>query len=294
MSGIPAHLKAFDDWLAEREARHGDLRSDNHARIIWADGERRRRSLAVVYLHGFSASPLETAPLCNRLAEEIGAHLYLPRLRGHGRSPQAMAGADDHDWLSDAREALAVGLRLGERVLLVGTSTGGTLATLVAAEARDDSIAALILISPNFGIADRRRTLLTWPGARRWLHWLVGRERIVQAENDDHARYWTLRYATHTLVSMYALVRRLKRRVRPERLALPVLAIFCDEDQVVDARRTRTFMASLADGEIMTIAASGQGSQHVVVGDAFGAENTSAVLVRCLDFLRRRGIAPES
>jgi len=161
----------------------------------------------------------------------------------------------------------------------------------MAAEAVDDSVAALILMAPNFGIADWRGALLTWPGARRWLHWLVGRERIVEAEHDAHARYWTLRYATHTLVSMYALVRRLWRRVRPEQLAVPVLAVFCDEDQVVDARRTRAFLARLPEVEIMTVAAAGQGSHHVMVGDAFGPENTSAVLARCLDFLESRSLS---
>lgn len=294
MTDIPTQLEALDDWLSEREAGHVDLRADNHARIIWAAGERRQRPVAIVYLHGFSASPMETAPLCDRLAEAIGAHLYLPRLQGHGRSPEALSEADDSDWLADAREALAVGLRLGERVILVGTSTGGTLAALLAAEAGVDKVAALLLVAPNFGIADRRTALLTWPGARRWLHWLVGRERIIEAEHDAHARYWTLRYATHTLVSMYALVRRLWRRVRPEHLDVPVLAVFCDEDQVVDARRTRAFMARLADAEIMAIAAGGQGSRHVVVGDAFGPENTDAVLARCLDFLESRGIGPGS
>lgn len=292
--GVPARLEAFDDWLSEREAGYADLRADNHARIVWADGERRQRPLAIVYLHGFSASPMETAPLCDRLAEKLGAHLYLPRLQGHGRASEALSEADDTDWLSDAREALAVGLRLGERVILVGTSTGGTLATLLAAEAGPRHVAALLLIAPNFGIADRRTALLTWPGARRWLHWLVGRERIIEAEHDAHSRYWTLRYATHTLVSMYALVRRLWRRVRPEQLALPVLAVFCDEDQVVDARRTRAFMARLTDAEIMTMDASGAGSDHVMVGDAFGPENTDAVLARCLDFLRSKGMASGS
>lgn len=292
--GVPAGLEAFDDWLSEREAGYADLRADNHARIVWADGERRQRPLAIVYLHGFSASPMETAPLCDRLAEKLGAHLYLPRLQGHGRASEALSEADDTDWLSDAREALAVGLRLGERVILVGTSTGGTLATLLAAEAGPRHVAALLLIAPNFGIADRRTALLTWPGARRWLHWLVGRERIIEAEHDAHSRYWTLRYATHTLVSMYALVRRLWRRVRPEQLALPVLAVFCDEDQVVDARRTRAFMARLTDAEIMTMDASGAGSDHVMVGDAFGPENTDAVLARCLDFLRSKGMASGS
>lgn len=284
----PSQLHELDAWLHARESAFADLRPDNEARIVWDQGQRQRRPLAVVYLHGFSASPMEVAPYCDHLAAALGAHLYYPRLSGHGRSAEAMATATEADWLHDARDALEIGLQLGEQVLLVGTSTGATLATLVAAEAQADRIAALILIAPNFGIADRRTFLLGLPGAKRWLHWLVGRERVAAPDNEAHSRFWTLRYATHTLIPMYALVQRLWRTVKPQDLKVPVLAVFSDADQVVDARQTRRYLARVPQVEIMAIEPNGEGRHHVVVGDAFGSDNTEAVLRRSLDFFRRQ------
>ncbi len=291
MKRPPLQLEHLDAWLEEREGQYDDLRPDAHARIVWQGGERRRRSFAIVYLHGFSASPMETSPVCERLAGPLHANVYYPRLTGHGRGPEALSEGNAKTWIEDAREAMAIGRRIGEWVILVGTSTGGTLATLLAASGRVPELAALILIAPNFGLVDRRSALLGLPAASRWIHWLVGRERVIEAENEAHARYWTLRYATHTLVAMYALVRKV-RRVAMEGIDVPVLAIFSDADQVVDASRTRSMLARVKDAECMVVPDGGSGSQHVVVGDAFGAENTDAVVARSLEFLTARGINP--
>ncbi|MEE4361728.1 MAG: alpha/beta fold hydrolase, partial [Pseudomonadales bacterium] len=144
---VPEQLEALDAWLAAREARHDDLREETDERIVWAAGERRRTPLSIVYLHGFSASRRETAPLCDRMAEALGANLFYARLAGHGRSPEAMGEATVADWLDDAQRAWSLGTRLGQRVAFVGTSTGGTLATLFASRCADPRLAALMLIA---------------------------------------------------------------------------------------------------------------------------------------------------
>lgn len=284
-------VDGLDNWLASREAALADLRPDNHARIVWAGGRVRRRPLALVYLHGFSASPMETAPFCHRLADALDANLYLPRLSGHGRSAEAMAEGSVDAWFEDVREALAVGRRLGERVILVGTSTGATLATLVAALEPDPAIATLILIAPNFGLVDRRSRLLGWPGAACWIPWVLGRQRVVKAESVVHARYWTLRQPTRSLIPMYELVRRV-RRLPFERLPLPVFTVLCDADAVVDAAQTRALLARAPDAEIMAVPA-GEGTNHVIVGDAIAPWNTDAVVAEASSFLASRGITRE-
>lgn len=289
MKRPPLQLEQLDAWLEARETRYEDLRDDSHARIVWQGDERRRRTFSIVYLHGFSASPMEVAPFCERLAGPLYANVYYPRLTGHGRSAEAMDEGSAEAWLDDAHEAATIGRRIGERVILVGTSTGGTLATLLAASGRIPELAAVILIAPNFGLVDGRSFLLGLPAARRWIHWLVGRERVIEAEHPDHARYWTLRYGTHTLVAMYRLVRRVQRVVM-ERLDVPMLAIFSDSDQVVAAKRTRSMLARAPDAEIMVVPDSGSGNRHVVIGDAFGAEHTDAAVGRSLAFLADRGI----
>ena len=55
----------------------------------------------------------------------------------------------------DGLEALEIGRRLGERVILFGTSTGATvIAEVLAREGEAQDIAGAALVSPNFRIAD--------------------------------------------------------------------------------------------------------------------------------------------
>ena len=89
----PADLAELDGWLHASEAAFTDLRPGTNKGIVWHGADRQRRPWAVVYLHGFSASRLETAPLAEVVAQALGAHVFYTRLTGHGRGGQAMAEA---------------------------------------------------------------------------------------------------------------------------------------------------------------------------------------------------------
>jgi len=128
-------LAELDGWLAAREAAVPDLRPDAARRIVWADAAGARTDWAVVYLHGFSASGEEIRPVPDAVAAALGANLFFARLSGHGRDGAAMAEASVADWMADTAEALAIGRALGERVLVIGTSTGAALATAAAHDA---------------------------------------------------------------------------------------------------------------------------------------------------------------
>ena len=86
-----------------------------------------------------------------------------------GARPHHAAGfatATAQDWLDDAREALAIGRRIGDRVVLIGISTGALLATMAALEDNSPDIAALVLLSPNFAIRDWRGRFISGPLGR--------------------------------------------------------------------------------------------------------------------------------
>ena len=51
-------------YLAQSEARLNDLRPDVGKTIVWADSLKGKTPMALVYLHGFSATRQETPPLC--------------------------------------------------------------------------------------------------------------------------------------------------------------------------------------------------------------------------------------
>lgn len=279
---VPADVEG---WIDESEARYPDLVPGTQKTIHWADPHSRApTALSVVYLHGFSATWPETAPLAERVASRLGANLFQTRLTGHGRPAAALAAASLSDYLHDGLEALAVGRRLGERVLLIGTSTGGALATWVAAQARPGEVAGLVMLAPNFGVRDPRSRILLWPWGKQIAR-LIEREHSFEPSNPQHARYWTTRYPVEALVPMMALVEK-ARAVPPDSLGVPQLVLYSPRDEVVDPRRIEARFAG-ADGkcvEIATVEGSGDPRQHVLAGDILSPATTDAVAARIVAF----------
>lgn len=277
----------LDAYLAEGEGRFPDLRPGCAKRIVWHGGEPGRRTrLVLVYLHGFSASPGETAPYADRLAEALGANLFYTRLAGHGRGPEAMAEGTVEAWLRDGEEALDVAERLGERTVLIGCSTGATLATLLAAGPQGPRIRALVLLSPNFGPRAFGSFLLDWYRAPFWVRALLGEERVVPAANALHERFWTLRYPSTALLPMAELVRRTRRAPLRE-IRTPTLVVYSPRDQVVSPGRIRAMLRRLGSStlQVEQVLGSDDPSAHVLCGDAFGASMTDGLVALTRDFL---------
>jgi hypothetical protein len=161
-------------YLAKTEAGVPGIRPGLAKEIVWADPAAKAKThVALVYIHGFSASKGELRPLPDKLAAALGANLFFTRLAGHGRNGAAMAEASVNDWIDDYAEAIAIGRMIGDKVVVVASSTGAALATWGATDpalARD--VAAMVLISPNYRIGAFGAFLLTWPwvprSPRRW------------------------------------------------------------------------------------------------------------------------------
>lgn len=226
-------------WLAQREADFPDILPGCEKRVLWAGAPGERSEMALVYLHGFSASGAELSPVTERLAERFGANLFLTRLAGHGRSPAAMAEPRARDWLDDLHEAVAVGGAIGRKVWLIGNSTGGSLAALAAADpGLAARLAGVVLISPNFGLGRPDWQRVNWPLARHWLRLALGGEIGFLPCSEDHARFWTHRYPPSALVPMGAVARR-AARADLRRAQLPALILYSPEDCVVSIPEIR-------------------------------------------------------
>jgi esterase/lipase len=277
--------------LARDEAAVPRLRPGAAKCIAWADPATRARTpLAVVYLHGFSASPAELAPVPQRVAAGLGANLFLTRLAGHGRDGPAMLDGSADAWMNDVAEALAIGRRLGERTLLIGTSTGGTLAAIAAARPdAADALAGIVFVAPNFRVRQPGAWALDLPLARHWLPRVAGRERGIEPLNPAHAGGWTLRYPTVAVLPMAEVVRR-ARRLACENIPVPALFLFDPADTVVDAARTATVAARWGGPVAVHEVHLGPGDDpdhHVIAGDALSPARTDEVVALILDWARR-------
>jgi hypothetical protein len=265
---------ALDAWLAAQEAgqviRPGCAKS-----IVWAGTPGTITDWAVVFVHGFSASALELAPLPQIVAQGLGANLHLTRLDGHGQDGPAMGRATLAAWESDTAEALDVAARLGRRVIAIGCSTGCTLLTLALARRQ---IAGVVMVSPNYGLANRLgQWVLDLPFARLVAPWVAGRQITFPVHGPGHAEGWTLSYPVQALYPMGDAVRA-ARAVDLTAIGTPALFAFNDADKVVHAPATHKVMArwgARITHYPVTVGPGDDPNGHVMAGDVFSPRQTA-------------------
>ena len=276
-------------YLAAAEAAVTGLRQGEAKSVVWADPARREATpLSLVYLHGFSADRHEVEPLVSDLASELGANAYFARLSGHGRNGVALGEATVADWLADASEAVAIGGRIGARTVLVGTSTGGTLALWAAAQPQAaERVAALVLISPNLGLRDPSARVLTWPWGGLIARAVTGPERCFEPAAPEQALHWTVCYPTRALLPMMALVEHV-RSMDLARVRVPTLLVYSRADQVVDPDETARVLGGLgARPAVHVLESSGDPAEHVIAGAIMSPGTTDMVRQRIRGFLER-------
>lgn len=286
--GVPVEGRGIAEVLAEREAAFDDITPGTEARVIWAGAPEVQTPLSILYLHGFSATSEEIRPVPDAVAEALGANLIYARLTGHGRDGDALAAARASDWADDAALFLDLARAAGDRVLIMGTSTGATLAAYAMTEPdMAESVAGVVMVSPNFRVANPAAIVTELAFARRIVPLLAGEERAWEALNEQHGRYWTTRYGTGALTSLGTLMREARSRDYSD-VSVPLLAIFSDNDQVVSAAASRAFITRWGGPVTLapqTLPETGADPYfHVIAGDILSPAMTAPVTATILDW----------
>ena len=230
LPNIPADAVLLKKYIANNESKH-KLKPDNEARILWYnDSTKEKTEYAVVYLHGFSASQEEGDPVHYEFAKKFGCNLYLARLAEHGvdtTEPLANYTAET-SWRS-AVEAYAIGKQIGGKIILMSTSTGGTLALKLCAEFPD--IAANIMMSPNIAINDPN----AWIANNHWglqiAHAIVGKHKISEDTTVLYKQYWNQRYSTNSLVQLEELLESTMKESTFKKVTQPSLLLYYFKDK---------------------------------------------------------------
>ena len=229
----PVDGRQLESWIAGQEATH-HLKPDNEARIVWTnDSLKAPTEYAIVYLHGFSASQKEGDPIHRQIASRFGCNLYLSRLAEHGidSTDQLLLLTPEAYWAS-AKQALAIGGRLGKKVILMGTSTGGTLALQLAA-AFPDKVDALILLSPNIAINDPFAWILNDPWGLQVARLVKGGNYFTSADNRPiYRQYWNNSYRLEALVSLEELLETTMDKSHFQQVKQPVLLLYYYRDGI--------------------------------------------------------------
>jgi esterase/lipase len=251
---VPAGAAALENYVQTIEGRHA-LKPNNQARIVWAnDSTKAKTKYAIVYLHGFSASQEEGNPVHRETAKRFGANLYLARLAAHGidTTPTLMDFTAERLWES-AQEALAIGLQLGDSVIMMGTSTGGTVALQLAAA--HPQVSGLVLYSPNIAINDPNAWLLNNPWGLQIARLVKGgKDNVVLKKDSIYKQYWNSQYRLESIVELQELLETTMVKETFEKVKQPTLVLYYyknekEQDPVVKVSAMKEMFAQLGTPE---------------------------------------------
>ena len=246
----PISIDSLDGWLAYREAGFQTLKPENEAEIVWFNDSVSVTEYAVVYLHGFTASREEGNPIHREFAKRFGCNMYLPRLFGHGLdTSDALIDITPENYLQSAKEAIAIGKTIGRKVIVMCTSTGGTLGLYLAAH--DPGIEALICYSPNIDIYDPNSKFLTKPWGLQLVRLIMNSEFREYEAPEEFKKYWQTKYRIEGLVTVRSLIDHTMTAETFGKIKQPVFvgAYYKDEenqDNVVSVEAMRQMMPLLA------------------------------------------------
>ena len=285
---LPVQLDSLEKYVMVSESKI-PLKADNEARIIWVnDSVKSKTEYAVVYIHGFSASQEEGDPVHQYFARTFGCNLYLSRLSDHGtRSTEQLLDFTAERAWSSAKEAYAIGKQLGRKVILMATSTGGTLALKLAAEYPE--IAGLILLSPNIAINDP----LAWIVNNHWglqiAHLAQGKYYTSKDSSTLYKKYWSYKYRMEAIVQMQELLESTMKATTFEKIKQPTLVLYYykdddHQDDVVKVSAMKRMFHQLGTPDNLKKMISIPNAGDHVIGSYIKSKDVETVKAECRKF----------
>ncbi|MEM9396415.1 MAG: alpha/beta fold hydrolase [Pseudomonadota bacterium] len=282
----------IDEYLAQKEqasALTHPLTPGAEKRVVWAGEPGEKTQRVVIYLHGFSATRQEIAPVPELVAKSLGANLFETRLASHGRLDNGPMDAPAEAWVEDGVEALAVGRALGDELILIGTSTGATIAAAVASHPDFESVTSLVFVSPNFGPARAGSSIAIGPYGPQIMRALAGEYLSWEAANEGQETFWTTRYRYSAVIEMMRLLE-LALRETPAIVVDQAMLVYSPKDDVVSVEKllSNFELIKSAEKKILRVDEPASLSPHVLTGAILGPESVDETAQAIVDFLARK------
>ena len=272
-------LQQIDQFLIESESKFTDIVEGTEKRVRWYNNQKQKTQFSIVYIHGFSASSQELSPTTQLLADKLGANTYYARLAGHGRSDDAMTQADVTAWQKEALQAYQIGQLLGEKVIIISTSTGGTLATWLLNQSGIKQPFANIMVSPNYKVQNKSIWLLKSSLGLKLAKLINGDYNSFTPHSPEHAKYWTERYPLEAVQPMLKLLDDVKQ-LDKSKTTTPQFIIYSPTDKVVDVDEIEAVAKQFSNSAVTMhqFTQSTDPYQHVLSGVACSPESTDIMV----------------
>ncbi len=230
---IQLQTSEADGYIRKKEANL-KIKPDNESRILWAnDSLKNKTKYCLLYLHGYSASWFEGEPAHRDFAARYGMNLYIPRLAAHGiDTTDCLLNMTPDRLYESAKQALVLAHSLGEKVILMSTSTGGTLSLKLAADF-PQLVDGLILYSPNIAINDPAAFLVSKPWGLQLARLVKkGNYRISKPDHPEEEQYWQCKQRLEAAVYLQQLVETTMTKETFSKVNKPVFLAYYYKDEM--------------------------------------------------------------
>jgi esterase/lipase len=273
---IPNDPREIAAYVQAKEATNTNLKPDNQGQIIWADSANPQKTKTVfLYIHGFSASPMEGNPLHRQVAKAFGANLVLARIEDHGEFPtdSTMANATADKFYQSVENYYAIAQKLGEKVVVLGTSFGGAMSLVLAK--RHSEIKALLLYGPCIAVKDPSATLLDNPWGLQLARAIMRSDfRDIPSVSSGHTSFWSLHYRLEGIVALQNFLTTQMTEETFSQVKVPVFLAYyyqdeAHQDNVVSVQAMRDMFPKLGS-KIKKEQAFPLSGYHVITSDVLG------------------------
>jgi esterase/lipase/1-acyl-sn-glycerol-3-phosphate acyltransferase len=205
------------------------------------------KNVGIVLSHGYMAAPLEVKKLAVYLGK-MGFWVYVPRLKGHGTSPDDLATRSYLDWMASMDRGYAVISSICRKVVVGGFSTGAGLALDLAT--RIKQVSGVFAIAAPLTLKDFSSKFA--PAVDMWNKimdraYKVGpkKEFVENKPENPHINY------LRNPISGVREIERLMDTLEPKlpNLKMPTLIVQSRRDPVVDPKGSRKIFELIGTDE---------------------------------------------
>lgn len=251
----------------------GESKSKDIGRPFLIKGKSKK--VGVLLSHGYMAAPMEVEMLANYLGS-IGFWVYVPRLKGHGTSPDDLATRSYRDWVASIDRGYALISSICQKVVVGGFSTGAGLALDLAARVKE--IVGVFAVAAPMTLKDFSSKFA--PAVDMWNRMMdktyqFGPKKIFVENRPENPHINYLRNPISGVKELVRLMDDLEAKLPG--LDVPSLIIQSRRDPVVDPKGSRKIFELLGSREKEYLLVNldrhgillGEGSQrvHAIIGE---------------------------
>lgn len=148
-------INNINDYIDYKEFLTDHIIPEKRKEIYWYNQNQSATDYVIYFLHGFNSDKTEGKTFSIKLAQKINANILFARLTGNGvyNKDTSFNTLNFYDHLRDVHDDLILLSLLGNKIILMGSSTGCTYNILVTTLFNQKfNISKNIFFSPNLGL----------------------------------------------------------------------------------------------------------------------------------------------